>query len=170
VSNYQLVNGANTHDLTVLDATGLHGFQTRGELETSPNEVAYLRGDDVDVVQPITCQVLINGATEAAAVTEFRSLIAFAKNAEYIRRTDQSSWRALHGSGLSLLDFDPNVAEGAGADTWVASLTLLPKFALWTFDQINTLSAYETAATAGQVWTYISPGLWIEADTIEVHP
>jgi ABC-type uncharacterized transport system YnjBCD permease subunit len=170
VSNFTLYNGVDTHDLTVLDATGLHGFHTRGDLETSPNEVTWLRGDDTDVVQPITCALLINAATEAAAVTEFRSIIAFAKNAEYIRRTDQSSWRALHGSGLSLLAFDPNVAEGAGADTWVASLTMMPLYALWTVEQIRTLADYQAAATAGEVWTYLSPGLWIQADTIEVHP
>jgi hypothetical protein len=145
VSNFTLYEGVNTKAITVLDATGLHGFHTRGELETSPNEVAWLRGDDVDVVQPITCTVLINAATEAAAVTEFRSLIAFAKTAEYIRRTGQSSWRALHGSGLSLLDFDPNVADGAGADTWVATLTLLPLFALFTTTQTRTQAGYDAA-------------------------
>lgn len=144
--NYLLYNGVNTKAVTVINAAGLHGFATRGSLETSLNEVGWLRGDAVDVVTPISCRLLITAATESAALTELRAIATFAENAEYLRRTDQAAWRALHGSGLSLQSFDPNLKESASSDTWEGEITLMPLFSLWTETQVRTLAGYDAAS------------------------
>lgn len=151
LANYQLVNGVNTFDLVVTNAAALHGFTTRGQLRTSPQEIAWFQGDGVDVVTPISCELLIHAATEAAARAELKSIAAFAEDAEYIRRASQSSWRALHGSGLSLLSFTPEVMQGATSRTWTGTLTLLPLFALFTSAQVRTDAAYAAEVTAGTV-------------------
>lgn len=151
MSNYQLVNGVDTLAVTVLDASGLHGFETRGSLETSPSEVAYLRGDGVDVVQPITATVLIEATTEKAARAKLRAVVAFAATAEYVRRVGQNSWRALHGSGLSLLSFDPEVIEGGTSGQWAGQIALLPIFALWTQSETRTQAGYQAEVDAESV-------------------
>ena len=126
--------------------SGFLGWGRRGELVQPPGaDEAVFKGDGRELVRPVSVIFAIDSPDNiAVAVNESLRLRAYLETCTSIRWDDYNLWRALRDGIEKIQFFDPMPQSDVIGDSWLISVTLLPKFARATIDRAETLGAYNS--------------------------
>lgn len=129
-----------------LELSSLLASRQRGELAQAPGaSEAWFEGDGVMIAAPMTVPFLIVADTKAEAVLKLTQLRPLAAGATSLWWPELPGYRALLGGGLSVAKLEPRLKDTPSYTEWEASITLRPRYGLWTDFQAEDYAAYQAA-------------------------
>jgi hypothetical protein len=141
--NFQLIKGANTRDVHVINTGDMFRQGTRMRLrDTSREHTNRVEGDGVRLVHPMTFMIRVSEADENIARNTVDAIIAFLEDATDIKRVTTGRlrvWRALNRPCLNRAVARP---LSAARNDWAVRLTLLPRFPTWTYVRTPDISTF----------------------------